>query len=124
VWSGAARLPLRNFGHLPPMDRSKLLNPVVSPAGRARPCTLPETTGSPRFANTILVAALVLLHHSRRQSSPRLREVGGERDHCDRRGAGSARIASGKSKLDSKIAALRPTQFRKRSPARPSWTRE
>jgi hypothetical protein len=42
-----------NCSHLPPIDASMSLKPVIFPPGRGRPATKPEPTGSETDANTI-----------------------------------------------------------------------
>ena len=42
----------RTASHLPPIEGSKLVNPVTLPPGRARLATKPPPTGSPTATNT------------------------------------------------------------------------
>ncbi len=52
---------LRSCIHFPPIELSKLLNPVMLPPGRDKLCTKPDSTGSEMFTNMIGITLVPFL---------------------------------------------------------------
>ena len=96
--------------HLPAIEDSKLVNPVMFPPGCAQLSTKPLETGSETSANTIGMVRVACFE--RRDTGGRIGDdhVRGGRDELRRIGTQALGIAAGPSLLDADIAAVDPAQ--------------
>src|SRR5215471_3141785 len=99
--------------HLPPIEASKLANPVTFPLGRSSRATMPLATGSLTFTKTIGNHRHLPLEGNGRRGRVCHDDVGLQADQLLRERSYPIGVIAVPPKVHSHVAAIGPTQARK-----------
>ena len=106
-------ISVSNSSHLPAIDASRLMKPVIFPPGRGRPATKPAPTGSETPTNTIGIVRVSRWSAAVTGVDVCEDHVGLQVDQLFREHPHPVDVAGGPTNVHPQIAAIGPTQLRK-----------